>query len=326
MEENNINVKAGNNGFNISLNFNVESDIALINRHKLGRKNHTCGVCGAEGDFQEYECAERYLGLGDKFIYFICDECQTLQIFEKPKNLDRYYPPNYYSFIQPPIEPVRLGAIRDTRKILDVGCGAGNWLCFLASIGCENLYGCDPLIVKDIEYSNGVKIKKCEMHEMEGEYDVVHMNHVFEHLPEPKTIFKNLDRLLKREKGESIEEPKVEINMPVFPNLAFDIYGPFWYQIDAPRHFFIYSVDTVCKMAEEYGFKLSNIIYDDAVAQFNISHMYQHGVPFYVHQQRLEFDSLFSNLRKQQPFMATLAKFAALRGCSDSVNLTFIRK
>jgi SAM-dependent methyltransferase len=327
MEENSFAGKQNNgNGYNISFDFNVESKIELINRSDLGKRKHVCGVCEAEGDFQEWECSEQYFGLGDKFVYFVCGKCHTLQISEKPKNLDRYYPSNYYSFIQPVIEPVRLGAVRDTRMILDVGCGAGTWLCFLATIGCENLFGCDPMIAKDIEYSNGVKIKKCELHEMDGGYDVIHMNHVFEHLTEPKNIFKTLDRLLKREKGESPEDPKIEINMPVFPNLAFDIYGPYWYQLDAPRHFFIYSIDTVCKLAEEYGFVLSSLVYDDSVAQFNISHMYQHGVPFYVHQQRFEFDSLFADLRKQQPFMTALAKFAALQGRSDSANLTFIRK
>jgi len=37
-------------------------------------------------------------GYNDDFLYFQCSNCACLQIENKPKNMDKYYPNTYYSY------------------------------------------------------------------------------------------------------------------------------------------------------------------------------------------------------------------------------------
>ena len=306
--------------------FNLETDYNLIKQADLGKTKQICKLCNASGDFQTWTGIEMFVGLKDKFRYFICPECEVLQIEKFPENIGKYYAHDYYSFKKPAIEPVKPGAIRDSRMILDVGCGAGTWLCFLATIGCVNLYGCDPFIDKDIKYANGVNIKKCSIHEMQGEYDVIHLSHSFEHMADPIDVFQTFDRLLKRGKGVYGEAPKIEIVIPIFPNLAFDVYGPFWYQMDPPRHFFLHSVKSVNQLAERNGFNVINVNYQSSGGQFYVSRMYQMGVTFIEHAYRLENDSAFAGLKTQKPVFDALTVYTNITKYADQALFTLIRK
>ncbi|MDR1664247.1 MAG: class I SAM-dependent methyltransferase [Clostridiales bacterium] len=309
----------------VTASLRLETNRELIEKADLGKTRQKCRLCGAEGNFQTWRGIENYLGIRDEFDYFICPECETMQITEIPENIKKYYPSNYYSFYPPAIEPVRFGAVRDNRTILDVGAGSGAWLCYLATLGCVNLFGCDPYIHNDLTYSNGVTVKKCTIHEMEGTYDVIHMGDTFEHLADPHEVFKTLDRLLKKE-GEYGEAPKIEISMPVFPNSVFDIYGPYWFQMDPPRHIIIHSKKSIQMLADRYGFRIENISYDNTGSPYIISRLYQFEVPFGQWNQRYQFDSLFAGLRKQDAHISALGQIASLTGQSDHAVFTLVRK
>jgi len=306
--------------------FELETNYELINKANLGKKKQICKLCGAKGDFQTWLCTENYFGYGDEFNYFECPECETLQIESVPENMKKYYPHNYPGFAAPRVEPVRMGAVVDKRAILDIGCGSGGWLCYLATIGCINLSGCDPFIDKDITYSNGVKIKKATIHDMQGKYDIIHFSNSFGHLTDPDEAFRSFDRLLKRE-NDIGEEPKVELFLPLFPNAAFDIYGPYWYQVDAPRHFMIHSMKSLEMLSDKHGFKITNVNYNDfaSSSQFITSRMFQFGIPLSQWQQRFEYDSMFASLREQSDMLDALAKCAAVCKRSDQAMITLTR-
>lgn len=55
----------------------------------------------------------------------------------------------------------------------------------------------------------------------------------FEHMTNPHEVMDSLGRLLAP-KGVA------RIEIPVFPNIAFDMFGVNWFQLDAPRHIFLY--------------------------------------------------------------------------------------
>jgi len=306
--------------------FILETDYNLINRVDLGKTKQICKLCGFNGDFQTWTGIEMFVGLRDKFNYFICPDCEVLQIEKIPEDIGKYYAHDYYSFNQPAIEPVKPGSVRDSRMILDVGCGAGTWLCFLATIGCVNLFGCDPFIENDIKYINGVKIKKCSIHEMQGEYDVIHLSHSFEHMADPIEVFQTFDRLLKRGKGVYGDTPKIEIDIPIFPNLAFNIYGPFWYQMDPPRHFFLHSIKSIYQLAERNGFTVTDVQFQSGGGQFYVSRMYQMGATFIEHAYRLENDSAFAELKAQRPVFDALSAYANVTRRADQASFTLIRK
>lgn len=68
-------------------------------------------------------------------------------------------------------------------KILDVGCGVGNYLLALKRIGFKNLIGVDPYINKEIT-DGDVKIYKKTINELTDsqKHDFIMFNHSFEHI------------------------------------------------------------------------------------------------------------------------------------------------
>lgn len=245
----------------------------LTNRD-LGHKNHKCRICGAEGMFQSYLVREMMSETMDEFEYFLCPECQCMQISEVPDNLGDYYGENYYSMKSSiDLNKPFYTPVNDSAKVLDVGCGIGEWLYEMAAGGHDNLFGCDPFIEKDISYGDRINIRKCDITQMEGDgtFDAIRMCDSFEHVTNPREVLEKANRLLK-------DDGSIGLSIPIYPNIAFDMYGPHWYQMDAPRHIFIHSVKSIKYLAEQCGLTITKIRYDSDPGQVVFSFFYQHGV------------------------------------------------
>lgn len=246
-----------------------------VNRN-LGMRLHKCRLCGASGMFQSYLVKEMMMGTGDEFEYFVCADCGSIQIAEIPDNLGDYYGEKYYSYqFHSDNDGVFESDIDENRKILDVGCGSGSWLFEMAKQGCGNLYGCDPFIEKDIEYGDRVHIKKCDITQMDGEgtFSMVRMGDSLEHVTNPLETIESAYRLLGT-------DGKLWIRIPIFPNFIFDMFGTFWYQLDAPRHILIPSAKALKYIADNCGLQLLSIDYKSVNGSVVRSFLYQHGYWF----------------------------------------------
>ncbi len=245
-------------------------------QRSLGKRPHRCRVCADEGDFASYLVREMMQGTEDEFEYFVCDRCKCMQIAQVPEDLDRYYGEGYFSF-EMKEEPDKQyeKPVQNTYKILDVGCGSGEWLVRLAEDGCGSCFGCDPFIEKDLRYGERVFIRKCSIHEMSGDhsFDYIHMGDSFEHMTDPLETLMSVKRLLK-------PGGILEMTLPVFPNIAFERYGAHWYQLDAPRHIILHSVDSLRYLADKSGLTVDEIQYNSTMAQFLVSYFYSQGVHY----------------------------------------------
>ncbi|MGI9034431.1 MAG: class I SAM-dependent methyltransferase [Pyrinomonadaceae bacterium] len=272
-----------------------------------------CQICGNSSNNRIHRAREMMLGLRDKFDYLECGKCGTIQIIDAP-DLNRYYPPNYYSFSAANNFPKSRRHIFEARsavkyvvnrrnligkfffhkcpwlanffpvsltypnlnlsfemKILDYGCGRGSLLQRLNFFGFRNLTGADIFVESDIFYPNGVRIFKRELNEFAETFDLIMLHHVFEHLPNPREILREIFRLLKP-RGYAI------IRLPVIA-FAWRHYGVDWVQLDAPRHLFLYTAETFSRLAEEAGFAVENVIYDSEAFQFLGSELYKKDIP-----------------------------------------------
>lgn len=82
-----------------------------------------------------------------------------------------------------------------------------------------------------------------------GEFDVISLWHVMEHLYNPGTYVQSFKNLLQ-ENGHLI------IAVPNFTSYDAEYYGKYWAAYDVPRHLWHFSPDTMKKMVEKEGFIL----------------------------------------------------------------------
>lgn len=242
----------------------------------LGKCPQICRICGAAGDFDTYQAVEMLQGSRQSFPYFVCESCGCMQIETVPEDLGKYYGSGYYAYQVKERPDMQFGnPVTDERKILDVGCGGGYWLLTKAVEGCGNLYGCDPFLEKGRIYGDRVTIMNCSIHEIEGDgsFDEIHMGDSFGNMPDPLAALQSVHRLLKP--GGTLS-----MSTPIYPNIAFERYGTYWYQLDAPRNLFLHSKASLAVLSGQSGLKIMEIRYNSNNGQFVKSYLYQQGISY----------------------------------------------
>jgi len=290
-----------------------------IKERSLGKKHHICRVCGAEGEFPSYLVREMMQGTKDEFEYFACENCDCLQIAQVPENLGDYYGESYYSFaLKEEADYQYENPVANRDKMLDVGCGSGAWLFGMAQAGCGNLYGCDPFLEHDIQYGDRVHIRKCAIYEMEGEgsFDVIRMADSFEHVTDPLETLQSAHRLLK-------PFGVLTMTLPTYPNIAFEMFGSHWYQLDAPRHIFLHSIKSLEILGQKSRMKIVKAEYNSNRTQFIRSFFYQHGVPFW--DQKQELVSIYFSGKDMEKMDGT-SQEANRNGYGDHVKVSWMRE
>lgn len=154
----------------------------------------------------------------------------------------------------------RAGVDLDSR-IVDVGCGAGKLLLQLRRDGFSKLLGADPFIAQEIDYGDGLRIRKASLAELEGPFDLLMLHHSYEHMPDPKGVLQELRRLVA-------DDGMVLVRIPVADSYARRKYGVHWFNWDPPRHLYLHTVRSISVLAEMAGFELAEVVYDSGMLQF----------------------------------------------------------
>jgi SAM-dependent methyltransferase len=268
-----------------------------------------CRLCGLQGPHQTVTIREMMYGTREQFEYYICSECDTLQIVDVPDgdDLKRHYGADYYSYNVSPQSRTRqwlstqrdrfelktggrmagsilaalrpeyvtriLGqlALKRDARILDVGCGAGHLLDRLARAGFSNVSGADPFIAEDSETQIGVPLLKRYLHEMNGEFDLIIFSHSLEHVPDPIAMLKTAREKLSTD-GICL------VRVPTTSSEAWTTYREDWVQIDAPRHLVIPSRQGLALAAGKVGLRVEKTIDDSSAFQFFGSEQYRQDV------------------------------------------------
>lgn len=277
-----------------------------------------CRICQNSGNSQLYCVTEMMFGYQDSFTYFQCSNCGCLQISQFPEEISKYYPPNYSSFSQMTKQKKfyklflkrklfdyaifkkdllgrilaqkysfdkRLSSLSEINinkesSILDVGCGTGKLLLSLKIAGFKKLCGIDPFIANSIIYENNLIIEKKFLHEMDGQWDLIMFHHSFEHIPDPIDTMKCVSRLLSP-KGVCL------IRIPTTSSYAWEHYKENWVQLDAPRHLFLHSLQSMELVAIAGNLHIEKVIYDSGTFQFWGSEQYLRNIPLLSEQSYL---------------------------------------
>lgn len=219
-----------------------------------------------------------------KWSYYKCNECGTLQIASIPADMESLYDNGTYeSFVQgneytfkdkifskryvaclkgnksvigrminwlyPYGNYTFLREIKKNDYILDVGCGRGELLRILYSNGYHNCKGIDPFLKEDIDVDGKFIIEKTDIFSFlsEQKYDVIMLNHVFEHMEQPRDVLNRISTLLKRDGRLSIE-------IPIINNFLWEKYGIYIDSLDPPFHFYLYTKESIKQLLGECGY------------------------------------------------------------------------
>jgi len=273
---------------------------------------HACTICGNDENNMDYVAREMQFGTRESFEYFQCAECGCLQIAQVPGDLGRHYPKEYYSLTSLGPLPNQsrlkrflkrrrlehflgkrtvLGAIVERAfghpdvpawfakvrpepywRILDVGCGAGHLLHSLYYAGFSNLSGADPHIDHDLDYGQGLRVFKADVTAIPGPFDMVVLHHSFEHMPNQEEVLRHIHGVLAPGRFAAI-------CIPLVSSYAWERYRTDWVALDAPRHLFLHSQQSMRLLAQRVGFEIADVLFTSGAAQFWGSEQYARDIP-----------------------------------------------
>lgn len=248
------------------------------------KKLSYCIVCKGKKFTRLYETHDRMFDIQGNFVVKKCDQCGLIFIDPKPSQeiLKKYYPSSqYYSYqgenekgffyvlrsylVRHYYNPTFLSRIfsilvqnvpalpeKRSGKILDVGCGTGDTLALLKELGWD-VYGLEidknAVAIAQKRGLRNVKLGTCEGIETypDNYFDAIRLYHVIEHLPNPWLCLKLIRKKLKPG-GELI------LGTPNCHSVTAKLFGKFWYNLDIPRHLFIFSPSALSKLIITQGF------------------------------------------------------------------------
>lgn len=172
-------------------------------------------------------------------------------------------------------------------KVLDVGCGAGEFLNLLHDLGLKNLHGVDPFVSSEILDDARFKIMKSEIFEIHQHYDLIFFNHSLEHMTNQKAVMDKAAKLLN-------DGGRIIIRLPLIDSYAWDVYGVNWVQLDAPRHFYLHTKKSLTLLAQKYGLECVEIKYDSTGFQLWGSELYNKNIQLFDKDTNLPNSKLFT--------------------------------
>jgi SAM-dependent methyltransferase len=303
----------------------------------------TCPICATTGAHRRVRLREMMFGTREAFDYLLCDGCGTIRIAEVPLDLGRHYPSRYHyerldqdmlpgpdlqrRFVGIGVRPdftgsgwwaarvarrlvpppagyrrwrasfVRWGVRSFDGGVLDVGCGAiPNRLVALRALGFSRLLGIDPFIEHDTSVE-GVPVRKMGIERLHTRFDLIWFHHSLERVPDPPAALHAAARLLR-------PGGRVVVRTPVIGTALWERYGTDWWELDPPRHLFVFSAPALEAMAVAAGLELEETVQETHPKEFIGSEQYRRDLAMF------EPDSWFEDQAGSWVGDADLVRFA----------------
>jgi 2-polyprenyl-3-methyl-5-hydroxy-6-metoxy-1,4-benzoquinol methylase len=251
-----------------------------------------CPICGGP--------SARYLRARDlnhrisaeAFDYARCARCGTIFLESVPEQLGRYYPTEYYAF--PRDRATLAAAVGGERykielvrrfvpggRLLEIGPGTGGFAFLADEAGFDvDVLEMDERSARYLADVVGVRA----IHDVAtpgsvaplGQYDVIALWHVIEHVPEPLPL---LDALAEHLAPGGI----LLVAAPNPDAFQFGVFGRRWVHLDAPRHVYLLPIEVLRARAAARGLEMELATTDDpggvAWDAFGWEHSVRHLIP-----------------------------------------------
>ena len=229
-----------------------------------------CPICN-NTNFENHINSIDYSVSKEKFSIVKCVSCNFHFTNPRPTDseLGKYYISDHYishnntskNLFEKTYQFIRNIAIKGKHKlvtsyfktgtILDIGCGTGD---FLNTFKIKNweTKGVEPSDIarkQAIENHNLDVDESTDLRDLKGEYNVITMWHVLEHVTELNQTVEQLNRL-------TTKNGKVIIAVPNHKSYDCSFYKKYWAAYDLPIHLHHFSKETINTLFEKHGFSL----------------------------------------------------------------------
>jgi 2-polyprenyl-3-methyl-5-hydroxy-6-metoxy-1,4-benzoquinol methylase len=208
---------------------------------------------------------------GNKMNYHHCCRCRTAYPSPLPSEneLAKAYSNNYYGVHEKkfggPIELFRrvcayslardlIQYISSDSRLLDIGCGAGDFLNELRKLTPAELHGMEPPgpAAQRAKKTIGIHLHITRLSESslpDNYFELVSLRHVFEHFSDPSVALNKIDSLLK-------PGGHIYISIPNIESWQARLFKGKWFHLDPPRHLNLPPLETIFLALKPKGYVL----------------------------------------------------------------------
>lgn len=276
----------------------------------VSRSSPNCYLCGAYGNILYRDMVDRHFGASGKWNLVKCFNPQCGLLWLNPMPLEDEIGKAYQNYFTHDsrvgcsqrngimwntawstyrilLRLTGIGPERGRRKrmyldgippgrLLDVGCGSGQFLALMRSEGWE-VEGQD-VDLRAAEtafktYGIGVRVGRLEaVGYSDDTFDAVTMSHVIEHINDPIGILKECRRILKPGGMLVLVTPNAE-------SFGHKYFKSCYRDLDPPRHLYLFTQNTLQHVGKKAGFTncrvqtaALDIVYDVAIGSLDIRH------------------------------------------------------
>ena len=257
-----------------------------------------CPVCEGKAFKLKFICTD-YSVSSEEFKIVSCETCGFVLTNPRPEpnNIGRYYKSENYishtnnkkglfNFLYQTIRKytierkVQMIKKFDTKNLLDIGCGTGEFLNKAKTKGI-NVEGIEPSEKARKQCKQNYNLRINESADIEAYYDnkfdCITMWHVLEHMPDLNTLIESIYT-------KTSTNGKIIIGVPNYESWDAKYYKKYWAAWDVPIHFWHFTKESIEKLFKKHGFvllKTKPMIFDSFYVSI-LSEEYKNGKKSFV--------------------------------------------
>jgi SAM-dependent methyltransferase len=229
-----------------------------------------CPICGKSPVLPLFRATSPEAGDGPEFLLVRCQTCGLVRIDPPPSAAqlaaayeDQYSPATaatgaslfaqWRARLFLAARKRRIERVARGRRLLDVGCGTGDFLNVMHEAGWE-VAGVEPNA--EARRQAPVSLRQRIVDDLDAvpgaPFDVITLWHVLEHLPSPAADIEKVKTLLR-------PGGVLFIAVPNFASWEAAIGGTRWFHLDLPRHLYHFTPGTLSRLLDDHGFTVERI-------------------------------------------------------------------